>query len=139
MRVLCVGRHTYLSEHLCRFFDRIGIETVPCVGIGGAAELIPVHNPDAVICDYDLLATMSLRSWEQDPVLARVPIVAVSLTRHPGEAHLQDVNGIAGFLYLPTLEPGDAHRVLAAARRTSGVATSTVLPWPGSTSTAQLR
>ena len=139
MRVLCIGRHPYLSDHFCRFFDGYGVKTTPCVGIGEAMRLVPMHNPDAVICDYDLLATISLAEWERDPLLSRVPIIAVSLTRHPGEAHLLDVNGIAGFLYLPTLDPEDAHRVLAAARRNGGVTAPSALPWAGSTSAAQLR
>jgi DNA-binding NarL/FixJ family response regulator len=140
MRVLCVGRHPYLSEHLCRFFDDYGIETVPCVGAREAVELIPLHRPDAVICDYDLLATMPLDTWEKDPALAGIPVVAVSLTRHPGEAHLLDVNGIAGFFYLPTLQPADVHRVLAGVRSTrGGINPPSVLPWPGSTAVAQSR
>jgi DNA-binding NarL/FixJ family response regulator len=139
MRVLCIARHPYLSEHLCRYFSALGVETTPCVGIHEAAKLIPIRSPDAVICDYDLLATMSLRKWEEDPDLATMPVIAVSLTRHPGEAHLLDVNGIAGFLYLPTLDAEDAYRVLSAARRKGGVAAPSVLPWPGSAPAAQLR
>ena len=138
MRVLCIGRHPFLSEHFCRFFQRLGVETIPCVGIAEAPESIRIENPDAVICDYDLLATISLSAWEQDPALAQVPIIAVSLTRNPGETHLLDTNGIAGFLYLPTLDLDDAHRVLAAARRKGGVEAPTVLPWLGSVQAAQL-
>jgi hypothetical protein len=52
-----------------------------------------------------------------------VPIIAVSLTRHPGDAHLADVNGIAGFLYLPTLEPRKRSACSSAVRRKRGVAT----------------
>ena len=33
-----------------------------------------------------------------------MPVIAVSLTRRPHEAHLLDVNGIGGFLYLPLLD-----------------------------------
>ena len=139
MQVLCVGRHQYLSEHLCRFFDGFGVKTTPCVGLREAMRQVRAQQPDAVICDYDLLATSSLSHWEQDPTLSGVPIIAVSLTRHPGEAHLLDVNGVAGFLYLPTLDPDDAHRVLAAARRNGGVAAPSAFPWQGSTSAAQLR
>ena len=138
MRVLCIGRHPFLSEHLCRFFQRLGVETIPCVGIAEAPESIRIENPDAVICDYDLLATISLSAWERDPNLAQIPIIAVSLTRNPDETHLLDTSGIAGFLYLPTLDLDDAHRVLAAARRRGGVEAPSVLPWPGSGQAAQL-
>lgn len=142
MRALCVGRHRYLSEHLCRFFENLGIATFPCVGVSDAPSLIAECDPDVVICDYDLLATMPLAKWENDPATASIPVVAVSLTRHPGEAHLMDVNGIAGFLYLPTLVPEDAQRLLAAVRRRrQGIYPATVLPvpWTGSTSVTDLR
>jgi hypothetical protein len=68
-----------------------------------------------VVCEYDLLATVSLEAWEQDLVLSHTPVLAVSLTRHPNEMHPLDVNGIAGFLYLPTLAAEDAQKVVYAA------------------------
>ena len=140
MRVLCVGRHPFLSEHLGRFFEKLGVETTACVGIGEAEELVRQLGPDAIVCDYDLLATIPLTSWENDPVLARVPLIAVSLTRHPGEAHLLDINGIAGFLYLPTLDRNDALRLLTAIQQQRpGINPPTVLPWQGSTPIAQPR
>jgi hypothetical protein len=139
MRVLCVARHKYLSEHLSRFFDSLGVDTVPCVGIPDALRMIRAENPDAVICDYDLLATMSISTWESDPALGGVPVIAVSLTRHPGEAHLMDINGIAGFFYLPTLQAEDAHRLLSQIRQTrGGINPPNVLPWPGTTPVARL-
>jgi DNA-binding NarL/FixJ family response regulator len=138
MRALCVGRHPYLSEHLGRFFEKLGVECIPCVGMHEAVELIALHTPDAVICDYDLLATMSLEGWETDPVIGGVPVIAVSLTRHPGEAHLLDVNNIAGFLYLPTLEPSDALKVLSAVpRKQPAINPPNTLLWPGTTPVAQ--
>src|SRR5581483_8292033 len=141
MRVLCVGRHRFLSEHFCRFFEAFGVDTVPCVGLHEAMTKGPQLDIDAVICDYDLLATMPLVAWEQTPTLAEIPLVAVSMTRQPGEAHLQDINGIAGFLYLPTLEPEDAQRVLAAIRRRrgGGINPPNVLPWTSATPVAPAR
>ena len=131
MRALCVGRHPFLSEHLGRFFGNLGVVCTPCVGLSEAMALVASCDPDAVICDYDLLATMSLASWESNPALSAVPIIAVSLTRHPGEAHLLDVNGITGFLYLPTLEPEDARRVLAAASgKRARIEPPNILQWP---------
>jgi hypothetical protein len=76
--------------------------------------MAPSFAPQAVICDYDLLATVSLTAWERDPLLSRVPIVAVSLTRCPDEVHVLDVNNVAGFVYLPSLEREDGVRLLAA-------------------------
>jgi hypothetical protein len=140
MRVLCVGRHPFLSEHLGRFFETLEVKTIPCVGMLEAEVVARRRSPDAVICDFDLLATISLAKWETDPILARIPLIAVSLTRHPGEAHLLDINGIAGFLYLPTLDRDDALRLLQAARRErGGVTAPDVLPWPGSRPVTQLR
>ena len=96
-----------------------------------AVEAIKAGHLDAVICDYDLLVTMPLTSWETDPILSRVPLIAVSMTRHPGEVHVMDVNNIAGFLYLPTLDAEDACRLLAAVRRKTGaINPPSVLPWP---------
>ena len=140
MRLLCVGRHPFLSEHLGRFFQTLEVETITCVGIAEAEVVARRRNPDAVICEYDLLATISLARWEGDPMLARIPLIAVSLTRHPGEAHLLDINGIAGFFYLPTLDRDHALRLLAAVKRKrGGVTTPDVLSWPGSRPVAQLR
>jgi hypothetical protein len=134
MRVLCVARHPFLSDHLCRFFEELGVDTVPCVGTRGVAAALCIADFDAVICDYDLLATMPMTEWEHDPALAGVPVIAVSLTRHPGEAHLLDVNGIAGFLYLPSLDRDDARRFLDGLRRKPGINPPAVLQWPRTTS-----
>jgi len=132
MRVLCVGRHPFLSAHLCRFFDALGVITRPAVGLEEAIDAAAGHQPDAVICDYDLLATIPLEAWERDPLLSRLPVIAVSLTRRPNEVHVLDVNGIAGFLYLPTLERDRALQVLGAAAswRRAGVSAPASLPWP---------
>jgi len=119
MRLLCVGRHAVLSEHLASLFRDFGAETASAVGLAEAEEAARVFAPMAVVCDYDLLATVSLTAWERDPLLSRVPIVAVSLTRRPEEVHVLDVNNVAGFLYLPTLEREDAARLLAALGRRS--------------------
>lgn len=139
MRVLCVGRHRFLSEHLCRFFGELGMATVPAVGLDDAMGLTSAVEPDVIVCDYDLLATARLDDWERHAQASHVPVIAVSLTRHPGEAHLLDVNGIAGFLYLPTLQGEDARRVLSAVARTRGVTPPAVLPWSGQAPIAELR
>ena len=72
-------------------------------------------SPDVVICDYDLLATVPLEKWERDALLSKTPVIAVSLTRHAEELQLLHANGIAGFLYLPTLEQASALEILHAA------------------------
>ncbi|HEU5174241.1 MAG TPA: hypothetical protein VFT96_05755 [Gemmatimonadaceae bacterium] len=121
MRVLCVGRHALLADHIASVFREVGAETRPVVGLREAAEAAARELPDAILCEYDLLATNPLSAWEQDPVLADLPVIAVSLTRRPEEACAFDVNGISGFLYLPTLDREAALRALAGlSRRASG-------------------
>jgi hypothetical protein len=127
-----VGRHRFLSEHLAAVFREIGVETTWAVGLEEALAAARPVPPDVVICDYDLLATVSIERWEQDELLARRPVIAVSLTRRPEEQHLLDVNCIAGCLYLPTLAATDARTVLAAAcRRVPDFSLgSTARDWP---------
>jgi hypothetical protein len=93
----------------------MGIATTNAVGLDSALESVGEVSPDVVICDYDLLATIPLEKWEHDGLLSKTPVIAVSLTRHAEELHLLDVNGIAGFLYLPTLEQAPALKILYAA------------------------
>jgi hypothetical protein len=114
MRLLCVSRHSVLSDHLASLFRSFGAETRSAVGLAEALVAAPSFAPEAVICDYDLLATVSLTAWERDPQLARVPIVAVSLNRRPDEVHALDVNNVAGFVYLPSLEHEDGVRLVGA-------------------------
>jgi hypothetical protein len=59
-----------------------------------------------------------------------MPVIAVSLTRRPHEAHLLDVNGIAGFLYLPLLDRDAAMRIISAA---AAVSRNRYVPSPIST------
>jgi len=115
LRALCIARHSYLSEHIARYFAEMGIVTTNAVGLDSAVRIAGEVSPDVVICDYDVLATFSLEMWEHDRMLSNTPVIAVSLTRHAEELHLLDVNGIAGFLYLPTLEQAPALRILHAA------------------------
>src|ERR1041385_9247302 len=85
MRLMCIARHPFLTEHLCRYFDDLGAEMVPCVGMEQAMALVGTIELDAVICDYDLLAATPMASWESDPLRSGIPLIAVSLTRHPGD------------------------------------------------------
>ncbi|HEY0971209.1 MAG TPA: hypothetical protein VGE02_09600 [Gemmatimonadales bacterium] len=126
MRAICVGRHPYLSEHYARFFGRLGLETEGVVGIQAAALMAAQQPPDLMLCEFDLLTKGAIASWERDPVLGSIPVIAVSLTSRPDEVPLLDVHGVAGFLYLPTLRPEDARRVL----RTSGPPPGFALPSP---------
>jgi hypothetical protein len=132
MRLLCVGRHLFLSEHFCRLFRPLGVDAEPVVGLDAALALARQSPPDAVVCDYDLLATSSIEAWEREAGLRRVPLVAVSMTRRPDAEHLLDINAIAGFFYLPTLSREDAARLMELVQRGRGIVPRG--PLPGSVS-----
>ena len=119
LRALCVGRHPFLADHFARFFATLGVDTKDAVGLEDALIVSRRFRPEVVICEYEVLATLSLEAWEQDELLSRMPVIAVSLTRRPHEAHLLDVNGIGGFLYLPLLDRDAALRVISAAAKGS--------------------
>lgn len=112
---ICVARHPFIAEHFARFFSEVGVDTAAAVGLQGAVALAGRRAPDVVVCEYELLAMLPLDAWECDEVLRRTPVVAVSLTRRSDEVNPLDSNGIAGFLYLPTLTQNDARRLLYAA------------------------
>jgi hypothetical protein len=87
-----------------------------------------------VVCEYDLLAMLPISAWECDELLSCLPILAVSLTRRPGEVNLLDVNGISGFLYLPALTDEKVHQVLDGAMRNIVRAPAlSPLTWPQNT------
>jgi len=115
LRALCVARHSFLSEHIARYFAQMGLKTTDAVGLDSAARAAKDVSPDVVICDYDVLAAIPLQQWEDDVLLSNTPVIAVSLTRNAEELQLLEANGIAGFLYLPTLEQAPALRILQAA------------------------
>ena len=111
---LCVGRHRFLTDHLGAFFGRYGLVTTCVVGLQEAIEAAERCRPTIVICDYDLLALVPLHEWEQHGTLSRLPLLAVSMTRRSDEMHPLDVNGVAGFLYLPSLGDEQAKRILSS-------------------------
>ena len=115
LRALCVARHSFLSEHIARYFADMGLATTDAVGLDSAARAAKDVSPDVVICDYDVLSAISLQEWENDVLLSNTPVIAVSMTRNAEELQLLEANGIAGFLYLPTLEMAPALRILRAA------------------------
>ncbi|MDQ2889994.1 MAG: hypothetical protein M3R65_05495 [Gemmatimonadota bacterium] len=116
--VVCVARHEFLATHIAHFFENADVTTVGVVGVQGAVDATRSLAPNVVVCEYEFLATHPLDEWECDEVLRYTPIVAVSLTRQSHELVLLDCNGIAGFLYLPTLSKEASQKLLrgAAAR-----------------------
>jgi chemotaxis response regulator CheB len=121
MRVLCVGRHAFLSEHLCRFFSEAGAECEPAVGAADALRRAAEFEPHVVVSDCDLITPAMLESWTSEPALADVPVLAVSLTRRPDESAPVDVRDLAAVIYLPGLEKEQAASLLAGLHRPRGV------------------
>ena len=121
MRVLCVGRHAFLSEHLCRVFREAGAECEPVVGTADALRRASELEPHAVVCDCDLITAALLDSWAAVPTLGQVPVLAVSLTRRPEESTPADLCGLAAVIYLPSLEREQIAALLAGLHRPRGV------------------
>lgn len=117
MRVLCVGRHAFLSDHFCRYFRALGLECEPAVGVAEARAAAAAAAPQVMVADSQLLTQGLLDSWASDPVLRGIPVVAVSLSRRPDEAILMDPCVVVGALYLPSLEPEVARALLERAQR----------------------
>jgi len=121
MRLLCVGRHAYLSEHLCRYFRGLGADCAAAVGAAEALSLAEQYEPHVVVCDCDLITPSLLDEWAVEPQMADVPLLAVSLTRRPEELPPVELLGVAGVLYLPILERAQILALLAGAHRSRGV------------------
>ena len=121
MRLLCVGRHAYLSEHLCRYFRGLGADCEAAVGAMDALRIATQYEPHVVVCDCDLITPALLDEWATEPRLAEVPLLAVSLTRRPEELPPVELLGVAGVLYLPALERAQILALLAGAHRRRGV------------------
>jgi hypothetical protein len=121
MRLLCIGRHEYLSEHLCRFFRDLGTQCEPAVGIGDAVTVASAFEPHLIVAECDLLSPVVLDRWSREPVLSDVPVLAVSFTRRTEENISADLCGLAGVIYLPALDRASALSLLEGVRRPRGV------------------
>ena len=121
MRLLCVGRHAYLSEHLCRYFRGLGADCSAAVGVSEALSLVTRYEPHVIVCDCDLITPALLDEWAVNPQMVDVPLLAVSLTRRPEELPPVELMGVAGVLYLPSLDRTQVLALLAGAHRRRGV------------------
>ena len=121
MRVLCVGRHAFLSEHLCRVFGKAGGECLPVVGTAMALSAAVEFEPHVVVCDCDLITPALLDSWARERALGKIPVLAVSLTRRPAESTPLDVSDLAAVVYLPSLQSDQAAALLESLCHTRGV------------------
>lgn len=121
MRLLCVGRHAYLSEHLCRYFRDLGADCAAAVGVSEACGAASVFEPHVVVCDVDLISPALLTEWAADTNIGEVPLIAVSLTRRPEDLPPVELLGVAGVLYLPALDRTQMQALLTGAHRPRGV------------------
>ena len=121
MRLVCVARHAFLSDHLCRVFGKLGVQCEAVVGIASAGELARKFEPHLVVVEDALLSPTVLDDWAAVPSLRDVPVLAVSLTHRPEESVSVEMSGLAGVIYLPALDREDALALLECARRPLGV------------------
>jgi hypothetical protein len=122
MRVLCVGRHAFLSEHLCRVCGNAGAECEPAVGAAEALRKAVEFEPHVVVSDSTLVTRALLDSWTAEPALADVPVLAVSLTRRPDDAPTPEPSDQIPVLYLPALEREQLMALLTSLHRPRGIA-----------------
>ncbi len=121
MRVLCVGRHAFLSEHFCRYFSDAGAECEPAVGAVQALRAAVEFEPHVVVMDADLITPALLDSWTRESALAEVPVLAVSLTRRPDDTSPVELADLAAVIYLPGLQSDRAAALLTSLHRPRGV------------------
>lgn len=123
MRVLCVGRHAFLSEHLCRVFGEVGAVCESAVGTSEAMRVATRFEPDVVVCEGDLLTSSVLDVWAHERALHRVPVIAVTLTRRPDDTLPPEATTgeSAAVVYLPGLTGTQLMSLLASVRRAGGV------------------
>ena len=121
MRLVCVSRHHFLSEHLCRVFGELGVQCEAVVGIAAAGEIALRFEPHLLVVEDALLSPSVLDEWAGSHAMRDVPVMAVSLTRRPGEAMAVSPNGVAGVIYLPSLDRAAALALMECARGPRGV------------------
>ncbi|CAN5846026.1 hypothetical protein BH11GEM2_BH11GEM2_28350 [soil metagenome] len=122
MRLVCVSRHQFLSEHLCRVFGALGVQCEPVVGVAAAVVTAEQFEPHLLVVEDALLSPSVLDEWAIMEAMRDVPVLAVSLTRRPEEVMAVSPSGIAGVIYLPALDRDAAIALMECARRPRGVA-----------------
>lgn len=125
MRVLCVGRHAFLSEHLCRVFGAVGAVCEPVVGASEVARAAARFEPQVIVCEGDLLSSAVLEGFASEPALADIPVLAVSLTPRADDVVFPELHATdpAAVIYLPALDRLQIAALLSSARRPRGVST----------------
>lgn len=121
MRLVCVARHVFLAEHLCRIFGELGVQCEHAVGIVAAGELAGSFEPHLVVVEDALLSPTVLDGWGAIQALREVPVLAVSLTHRPEECVSVEMSGLAGVIFLPALNREEVLALMEGARRPRGV------------------
>jgi hypothetical protein len=121
MRLLCVARHAFLSDHLCRYFGELGAQCESAIGVAKVPGVAESFEPHLVIVECDLLSQAVMDRWSREPALRDVPVLAVSLTRRPDECLPAEICGLAGVVFLPALDRAEALALLDLAHRPRGV------------------
>ena len=121
MRLVCVARHQFLSEHLCRIFGDLGVQCEPVVGVAAVGVIAERFEPHLVVVEDGLLTPSVLDEWATSSTTRDVPVLAVSLTRRPEEGASVSPGGVAGVVYLPALDRDAVVALMECARRPTGV------------------
>jgi hypothetical protein len=129
MRILCIARHVILSRHIAALCAEAGGDCRIAVGAEEGLRAARLDPPDVVLCEVDLLSPEAISDWEREPGVARVPLLAVSLTRRQNESPALAGTPLAGYLYLPTLGRADLERTLAAAADRCATAPRNAYRW----------
>ena len=121
--MLCVGRHAFLSEHLCRVFGAAGALCEPVVGTNAVSPAAARFEPQVIICEGDLLTSTVLEGWARERTLTDVPVLAVTLTPRPDDMAPAELPGTdsAATIYLPALNRAQVAALLESARSPRGV------------------
>lgn len=115
MHVLCIARHPILSQHIASLCTSAGAGCEPVVGMLEGMRVARSGSHEVVLCEVDLLVPDAMRAWDEDPIVASIPLLAVSLTRRQNETPMLLGAPVSGYLYLPTVGPRDLARALGAA------------------------
>jgi hypothetical protein len=96
-----------LRDHVVRLWTGFGVATDGRVGLKPDERQLdepqPASKYDAVLCDYDLLASLTPEECADMPTLRDTPIIATSLNHRADELPVLGLPGVVGFLYLPEL------------------------------------
>ncbi|MEP7001858.1 MAG: hypothetical protein ABI969_15325 [bacterium] len=106
---------------MCRFFGELGAQCESVVGVSAAPRHAASFEPHLVVAESALLSPTVLDSWSNDDALHDIPVLAVSLTHRSDECPSVNMSGLAGVVYLPSLDRAAAATLLQSVWRQRGV------------------